>query len=176
MEKLFVCRLASPGWDTFTGSLGHGAVFENGLSVEALNFRQIARIGSNFILLNEETGEQVGPSAVHNFIQSQEIAVAPELKNADQEAADLEFDRQKLAEDEKARADADAAALAAAQEKAMAQIEEAVIYSRSELEAIGAANGIAALREIASPLGVRGRAIGELIEEILKAQTKLAVS
>jgi len=176
MEKLFVCRLASPNWLNFTGSLGHGAVFKDGVSVEPLTARQIARIGSSTILVNHETGEQVGPSAIHNFIQSQDIQVTAPLKNAEQEKADFEFDRQKLEEEEAARAERDAAALKEAQEKAQQQIDNAVVYTRAELEAIGANDGIGGLREIAKPLGVKGRAIGELIEEILAAQTRLAVS
>lgn len=175
MQKLFKCRLAAKGWENFTGSLGHGAKFEKGVSVDALTARQIARIGSSTKLVNDETGEQVGPSVLHNFIQSAPMTPPSPLKNASQEKADFEFDRQKLAAEEKARADAEAAALKEAQEKAMQQIEDAVVYSRAELEAIAANDGIGALRKIATPLGVKGRGIGELVSEILAAQTKLAV-
>lgn len=176
MEKLFICRLAAKGWQNFTGSLGHGAVFKDGVSVEPLTARQIARIGSSTILVNDETGEQVGPSVIHHFIQSKTMEVTPQLKNAEQEKADHEFDRRELAAAEKAQAEADAAALKLAQEKAMQQIEDAVVYTRAELEAVGANDGIAGLREIAKPLGVKGRGISELVDEILAAQTKLAVS
>jgi len=176
MEKLFICRLAAKGWENFTGSLGHGAMFKNGVSVEPLTARQIARIGSSTILVNHETGEQVGPSVIHHFIQSQKMTVAEPLKTAEQEKVDFEFDKRKLAEEEKQRAEADAAALKQAQEKAMQQIENAVVYTRAELEAIGANDGIGGLREIAKPLGIRGRGIAELVNEILAAQTKLAVS
>lgn len=175
MQTLFKCRLTAKGWENFTGSLGHGAVFENGVSVGELNARQIARIGSSTILVNDETGEQVGPSVMHNFIQSAKMVPPTPLKTATKEAADHEFDRKKLAAEAKARAEAEAAALAAAQAKAQKQIEDAVVYTRAELEAIGANDGISGLRVIATPLGVKGRGIGELVNEILAAQAKLAI-
>lgn len=176
MEQLFKCRLAAPGWVNFSGTFGHGAVFSEGVSVNPLTARQIARIGSSTILVNDETGDQVGPSVIHNFLQDQTMTVTPEMKTAEQESVEFEFDRDKLAEDEAARIEIEAAALKAAQDKAQKQMDEAVVYTRAELEAIGANDGIGGLREIAKPLNVRGRAISEMVEEILAAQTKLAVS
>lgn len=175
MQKLFHCRLAAPGWTNFTGSMGHGALFKDGVSIEALTARQIARIGSTTVLLNDETGEQVGPSVIHLNLQPIQAAVAPQLKTAVQEKAEFEFDRERLAAEEEARKEAEAAALAEAQAKAAAQVE-AIVYTRAELEAIAGNDGIGALRDIAKPLGVRGRAIGEIINEILAAQAKIAAA
>jgi hypothetical protein len=171
---MFICRLTAPGWENFTGSMGHGAVFENGVSVAPLNARQIARIGASTKLVNEETGEQVGPSVMHNFIQGRELTVAPQLKTARQEQKDFEFDREKLAAEEQQRKEQEAQALAEAHRKALQQVADAIVYTRAELEAIAANNGISGMRAIATPLGVRGRGISELIEEILAAQAKLA--
>lgn len=175
MQKLFHCRLTAPGWVNFSGSMGHGAIFKNGRSVDALNARQIARIGSSTVLVNDETGEQVGPSVIHQGLQGQSFDVAVQLKTQTQVDKEFEFDRERLLAEEKARKDAEAAALEEARAKAEAAVE-AVVYTRAELEAIAGNDGISALREVATPLGVKGRAIGELIEEILKAQAKLAVS
>lgn len=175
MQNLFKCRLAAKGWENFTGSLGHGAVFKNGVSVDVLTARQIARIGSSTKLVNNETGQQVGPSVIHNLIQAEKMVPSTPLKNVEQENVDHEFDRQQLAAEEKDRKNAEAAALKEAQEKAQKQIDDAVVYTRAELEAIGANDGIGGLREIANPLGVKGRGIAELVTEILTAQAKLAV-
>lgn len=43
-------------------------------------------------------------------------------------------------------------------------------YTREDLEGVADKDGIAGLRAIAEPLGVRGRGIAELIGEILAAQ------
>lgn len=171
---MFHCRLTAPGWEHFTGSMGHGAMFKDGLSVQPLTARQIARIGSTTKLVNDETGEQVGPSVIHWNAQSTEMAVPTRLTNQNDTEADAEAERLRLAAEEDARKAAEAEALAAAQAKAQATVDEAVVYSRQELEAIGANDGIAGLRAIAKPLGVQGRAISELVNEILAAQAKLA--
>ena len=171
-----ICRLAAKGWENFTGSMGHGAMFKDGVSVLPLTPRQIARIGSTTVLVNDETGEQVGPSVIHLNLQPTAAPVAEKLKTAVQEKADFEFDRQKLADEEKARKEAEAKAFEEAQRKAQEQVEAQVIYTRAELEAIAGNDGIGALRDIAKPLGVKGRAIGELVSETLAAQAKLTVA
>lgn len=176
MEKLFHCRLTAKGWENFTGSMGHGALFKDGKSVEELTARQIARIGSSTVLVNDETGEQVGPSVLHNFLQGQSFTVTEQLKTQTQTDKEFEFDREKLAAEEAARKAAEDKALEEAKAKAIAQVEDLVIYTRTELEAIGGNDGIGGLRKIAKPLGVKGRGISELVDEILAAQNKLTVA
>jgi hypothetical protein len=171
-----ICRLTARGWVNFTGSMGHGAMFKDGVSVLPLTPRQIARIGSTTTLVNDETGEQVGPSVVHKTLQLQSFDVPTPLKTNEQQEREFEFDREKLAAEEAARKEAEAKALEDAQAKAQAAVEAQVIYTRSELEAIAGNDGINALRAIAKPLNVKGRAIGELVTEILKAQAKLTVA
>ncbi|MGE8141857.1 hypothetical protein ACQKOE_07765 [Novosphingobium sp. NPDC080210] len=166
-------RIMTPGWETFTGSLGFRAVFKDGVSVDDLDRRQVARIGANLRIIDIETGLQVGPAVNAQAAQNVEAVVVPEPKRLDEVEREEAVTREKLLEDEKARKEADAAALAEAEAKAAAAIDEIVIYSRQELEAMGANDGIEKLREIAKPLSVKGRAIGDLIENILKAQTKL---
>lgn len=170
-----IVRIVSPGWENFTGSMGHQAMFEKGVSVGPLNARQIARIGSSLKIVNDETGEQIGPSAMHAKLQPQTFAVAPQLKTKTQADVEHEFDRRKLAEEEKARKEADAKALEEAQRKAQEQVEELVVYSRAELEAIAGNDGIGALRPIGDKLGVKGRSISDLVNSILAAQAKLTV-
>lgn len=166
-------RIMTPGWETFTGSLGFRAVFKDGVSVDDLDQRQVARIGSNLRIIDIETGLQVGPAVVARAVQSAQAPVIEQPKRQDEVEREEAITREKLLAEEKARKEADAAALAEAEAKAAAAIDEVVVYSRQELEAIGANDGIEKLREIAKPLGVKGRAIGDIIENILKAQNKL---
>lgn len=168
-------RILTAGFETFTGSLGFRAEFKDGVSVNDLDARQVARIGSNLRIVDVETGLQVGPSVVAQRVQAQSAPVVAEPKRLDEVKAEEAVTRESLIAEEKARKDADAKALADAQAKAEAAVspEDIVVYSRQELEAIGANDGIEALREIASPLKVRGRAITDLVDNILKAQTKL---
>lgn len=169
-------RIVSPGWETFTGPLGQNAHFENGESVEDLTLRQVARIGSSLQIIDVATGEQVGPSVIAASMRFNEAPVAePNLMKVDLDAkaaADALADRERLAKEEEIRKVAEAQALEAAREKAEAEAK-LVVYSRQELEAIGANDGIDGLRHIAKPFGVRGRGISELITEILAAQAKL---
>jgi hypothetical protein len=52
-----------------------------------------------------------------------------------------------------------------------AKVETAVErYTREGLEVIADDKGIAGLREIAVPLGVKSKSVGELVDQILKAQ------
>jgi hypothetical protein len=169
-----ICRLTAPGWENFTGNFGFGAAFKDGVSVQPLTQRQIMRIGSSTVLVNDETGEQVGPSVIHWNAQPLPAPIAPVLKTQAEVEVDQEAERKRLAAEEAARKEADAKALAEAQEKLKSAIEEQVVYTRQELEAIGSNDGIQGLRDIANPLGVKGRSISELVTEILAAQAKLA--
>jgi hypothetical protein len=165
-------RIASKGWETFTGPLGQGAVFENG---EAdLTERQVRRIGASLILVDED-GNQVGPAAITAGNRNTAAPVAaPVLMQKDVEAAEA-VEKQKLIEAEEARKAAEAAALEAARAKA-AEEAKSIVYTRQELEAVGANDGIEGLREIAAPLGVKGRGITELVTNILNAQAKNAAA
>lgn len=172
-EKLFKCRLTSGAWTNYTGSMGFGAMFEDGLSVDKLTARQIARIGSSTELVHADTGEQVGPSALHNFIHDKNMQVAEKLQSKKEADKEEEDQRAILIQQEKERKAQEEANLAEARAKAEAAIEEAVIYSREELEAIGSNEGISGLREIGDELGVKGRAISDLIDEIIAKQNQL---
>jgi hypothetical protein len=170
-------RIVSPGWENFTGQMGFGAPFENGVSTIDLTPRVINRLGASLQIVDADTGVQVGPSANAVFIHSQEAPVtAPLAEKVDVDKAEAD-ERERLIKEADERKAAEAEALAAAKAKAEAEAAEnakSVIYTRQELEAIGANDGIDGLRQIASPLGVKGRAIAELVTEILAAQAKAA--
>lgn len=169
-------RITSKGWENFTGTFGFQAVFKDGVSVDDLNPRQIARIGSTVRIVDSETGQQVGPAQVALMLQNKPMTVPPVAKTLDVVKVDEERERQALIEAEKAREREQAAALAAVERKVEEKSDEdIVIYTRAELEAVAANNGIGGLRDIAKPLNVKGRGINELVDEILKAQAKKAL-
>jgi hypothetical protein len=146
------------------------------VSVEDLTPRQIARIGSTVRIVDAETGEQVGPAQVALMLQGKPIVTKPLARTLDVVKLDEERERAALIAAEKAREKAQAEVLAEVERKVEEKSdEEIVIYTRAELEAVGANNGIGGLRDIAKPLGVKGRGIVELVEEILKAQAKQAL-
>ena len=170
MDK--IVRIVSPGWETFTGSMGHQAVFDNGLSVTPLNARQIARIGSTIQIIDEETGLQLGPAEIARQIQSAEVPVIePVVTQATLDEVEADNVAALLAAEKERKAE-EARALAEAEEKAKAAAGSIVVWTRMELEAIGAQDGITGLREIAAPLGVKGRSITEMVDLILDAQAK----
>lgn len=164
-------RIISKGWETFTGTMGFQATFTDGVSDNDLDARQVARIGASLQIVDIETGLQVGPAEVARMLQAREMDFVPTHVPEEVPVVPVKDDTEALAAAAEAQKEADAAALAAAREKEeKAADEELVIYSRQELEAIGANDGINGLRDIAKPLGVRARAIDELIREILVAQ------
>jgi hypothetical protein len=163
-------RIASKGWETYTGPLGQGAVFENGEA--ELNERQVRRIGASLILVDED-GNQVGPAAITAGNRHTAAPVITPLATGEEIEAAEAVEKQKLIEEEQARKALEAAALEAARAKA-AEEARSITYTRQELEAVGANDGIEGLREIAEPLGVKGRGITELVTNILNAQAKNA--
>lgn len=171
-------RITSAGWEKFSGNFGFQTPFKDGVSVNDLNARQIARIGSSVRIVDAETGEQVGPAQVALLLQGKPLPTAPVVKTLDVVKVDQERERAALAAAEVKRKAEEKAALAEAEANAAAERKETeiVVYTRAELEAIGANNGIQGLRDIAKPLNVKGRGITELVNEILKAQTSQAVA
>jgi hypothetical protein len=168
-------RIVAPGWENFTGILGQGAKFENG---EAdLTWRQVARIGASIHIVDADTGEQVGPAAIAAAAKFESAPVVPEMVTKTEQDAKIEADataeREKLAKAEEERKVKEAEALEAAKAKAAAEAKETV-WTRQELEAVGANDGVEGLRKLADPLGVKGRSITDLVDAILQAQAKNA--
>lgn len=168
-------RIVAPGWENFTGPLGQGAYFENGEA--ELNWRQVARIGASIHIVDADTGEQIGPAAVAAAIKFENAPVVPPLVTKTEQDAQIEADaaaeREKLAKAEDERKAVEAEELVKAKAKA-AEDAKSVVYTRQELEAVGANDGIEGVRAIATPLGVKGRSISEMVDAILAAQAKNA--
>lgn len=167
-------RLLAPQWVGFTGYFGQ-IEFKDGVSVNDLHFRQVGRIAATTTCVDAETDEPVGPSVVSLNLPLQTIPVIEQTRSQEVVQVEQADAREKLATENALIKAEEKAALADAQAKAAAAVDEIVIYSRLELEAIASNDGITGLREIAMPLGVKGRSIGEMVNAILAAQAEKAV-
>jgi hypothetical protein len=178
-------RIVSPGWETFTGPLGTGTMFEDGVSVGEVSHRAMMRIGCIVhlveVLEDGSNGEQVGASSMMVNYRGDGMPVKPEIETgtqsairlqADADAADAAREAEALAAKE--AAEKQATALQEARSKAEAEVP--VVYTRDELEAIGANDGIPGLREIGDKINAKGRSITELVAAILKKQTEQLAS
>lgn len=135
-------RIAERGWNNYTGHFG-GVEFKDSLSVHPVDPVTATRLGSLIKLVKVDTDEQAGQSADLQRQSDVRAEIVAELPRVD-----------------------------GAKVTAPAQVEQEdkPKYTREDLEKIADSEGIAGLRKIAEPMGVRGRGIVELIDEILEAQ------
>lgn len=139
-------RLTAPGWERYTGQMGV-IFFEDGLSVGDVLQVDAVRV-AGVIGAEWEDGTPANVSQIY-------------LDNMHTEAKTAEEQRQADSQDAPKTVDGDLA-----KEKAEML---GVTYTESQLAEIADKKGISGLREIASPLGIKGNSIAGLIELILKA-------
>lgn len=132
-------RLTAPGWQTYTGQMGV-IFFENGLSVGDVLPVDAVRV-AGVIGAEWEDGRPANVSQIY-------------LDNMQTEAAVLKDNREPEAPVEPKKEEVAA---------------PAVTYTEEQLAEIADKQGIAGLREIADPLGLKGNSIAGLISAILKA-------
>lgn len=141
-------RITEPGWETFSDTFGT-VLFDNGLSVEAVSFLEQQRLGSLIRMESaedEEQGQEIGPTA--ELVRGRNLMADSDLvRNVDR-------------------------AVVVGGETRLA----ASTFSRSELEEVADRKGLAGLRDIAAPLGVKGRSVNDMITAILQAQDGAPVS
>lgn len=152
-ESTTYVRLVNPAWANHNGLFGM-VPFENGRSTRPVT-RHEADVLAALTRVETEEGDAVG--LAHRLIDGATLpapVLAPLARQTEAEAA--------------------AEKSAAAKEVGTGQPEEAVVkvYTIEELKAVADAKGISGLREIAKPLGVKGRAINELLTEIVREQTE----
>lgn len=143
-------RLTAPGWETYTGQMGV-INFEDGLSVTDVLAIDAVRV-AGVIGAEWEDGTPANVSQIYLDNMHTE-APTPE----EQAAAD-NVDAPKTVDPDAAREKAELLG---------------VSYTEEELAAIADSKGIAGLREIAAPLGIKSNSISSLIEAILKAAKKV---
>jgi hypothetical protein len=153
-------KIVQPGWDSYTGLLGT-IRFENGIG-EATRTEAI-RCGSTLKIAEYDevtgtTGDLISPAAEIVRRKSDSAPVVTALTRGVDEPPVIGSTEAPAEAEEPANTEGDTPA-------------ESPLRTKEELEEIADAKGIAALREIAEPLGVRDTSIAGLIEKILKAQT-----
>lgn len=143
-------RLIEAGYENMTGMFGE-IEFVDGMSVHDISPVQ-ARFLSSIVRIENIDGTDPGENA---RFQSAFNMEAPSFRLPT--LAELEGEGQP-------------AEVGQAQPEAQVAAE----YTQESLEAIADKGGIAGLREIADPLGVKGTSIAKLIEGILAAQAPAA--
>jgi hypothetical protein len=137
-------RIVEAGWEGYTGLVGP-VEFVNAISVDPVSAREQAVIGGIIRIESIDEGEegtQVGPSA--ELVRSR----------------DIDADHERVAATEQGIPVGNHGEMRLAVER----------YTREELEDIADRRGINGLRDIADPIGAKGRSINEVINSILKAQ------
>lgn len=141
-------RIVKAGWETFSGHFA-GQKFVNALSVDKLPQITIDRIAALIQIVGEQD-EEVGVLVRSEEASQTELAVQAPLQTLEENLAAAVASVEPIIEGDR------------------------VIYPHDVLLAIADKKGIAGLREIGDPLGVKGRAIPDLIAAILQAQDQVS--
>lgn len=142
-------KITEPGWENFSGNLGV-TMFDGGVSINEVPRVEINCISASIRVVELETGESVGALGLDADAQNKPCT-SHNLKNMEEIFAEQ------------------AAGVAPAVVAAF--VAGADSYTKEELEKVADKGGIAGLREIAEPLGLKGTSIGKLIELILAKQS-----
>ena len=144
-------KLVEPGWENLTGQFG-AYEFVDGVSVDDIPKSEASYLANLVRIETVEDGvEGKNPSSTQLLLDTQ--AQPAETK-------DLTTGEEQAAIDEKARAELGA--------------KLAKVYTLEELQAVADAEGIAGLRAIAEPLGLKANSITALIEKVMQFQRDYA--
>ena len=166
-------RIVAKGWEGFTGKMGQGVEFIDGVSVDDVSQIERNRIAANVLVEDAESGDQIGPAAANLALRGIPAGDDVRMERATKAAEAAEARRVAQELMDKEELEKEAALLEAAKKASDA---ETPIYTRDELEAIARNDGIKPLRDLGDTYGVKGRSISEMIEAILKAQAKKALA
>lgn len=139
-------RLTARGWETYTGQMGV-INFENGLSVGEVLAIDAIRV-AGVIGAEWEDGTPANVSQIYLDNMHTEAKTVAEQRLADTP------DAPKTVDPDEAKDKAEALG---------------VTYTEAELAEIADKGGISALRDIATPLGIKSNSIAAMIAAILKA-------
>lgn len=138
-------KIVQPGWESYTGPYGH-IEFKDGVSVDPVDWIQADRIAADLQVADAADGQQIGAQV--RLIETKCIPLDS-------------LDVLKTAENEPQPAPPPVKA---------APVAPVKVWTPDELMNLADKEGIKGLREIGNALGAKGRAIPELIEDILHAQ------
>jgi hypothetical protein len=160
MRKVTVV-IKADGWDGYQGPLG-GYMFKDGRSAHPIPLRAALRIGAS-IEVYDEHDVRLHPST-YPVNESPSSVGAPIVQFETEGAKPVPVYEPVTTKE-------DVEDIDTSPEREITETGEVrEIYTRAKLEAIADKKGIAGLRDIADKFGVKGRAISELIKEILEAQ------
>lgn len=150
-------RLTQEGYEHYTGQMGI-TFFEDGLSTEVVHFKDAHRMAA-VLKCEFEDGSSCNAAqrlldtahqeAVVGRVTEDEVSVNPVVTGSVEAPVVI-----KLEQEQKPRDEAFTHS-----------------YTRADLEEIADQKGIAGLREIATPLGLKSNSITGLIDELVKVST-----
>lgn len=175
-DKLIRVTITQPGMQTYTGYLRRH-LFKNGKSVEKIPVRMALLLGASCSCVDEK-GNALNPNT-YKFEQIGEVSAADfpsviSIRKSDVDAAEIAaveeeagpaLSGEPMDEDDGGFID-DIVGF----HEPGDEYEDPRVWSLAELEAIADAEGISGLREVGDILEVKGRSIGDLIQNILSKQ------
>jgi hypothetical protein len=143
-------RIIEPGFQGYTGNFG-GAEFVDGVSVENLSKREVNQISCN---IRCEAVDDEGNTTGQTISVAESIIAhsSHTLNEIDPKAPDTTLP-------------------SVSDESAALPPSLIGTYTREQLEAIADQKGIAGIREITDPFGIKGRSIVDLIDQFLSRQS-----
>ncbi len=153
-------RITDPGFAGFTGYFG-AIKFEDGVS-EHISHAEAERLGC---IVKCETLDGLNPSATQRMVDIQRKdldALTKEGKGvigASREQ-DADNNKQPVAKPDKKAA------------QNVHGVQPSLDFTREDLEALADKEGIAGLRNLGSQFGVKGRAIAEIIDELMQIKAE----
>ena len=147
-------KLIEPGYEGFSGMFGTVA-FEDGVSVNHVSHAEINLLASIVKVVDFESEAEVGNLATEaaSWDKTADVIYYPTL-------ADIEAGRTSPETN------------SPIQESQVANVK---LHTKESLEEIADKKGVAGLREIADPLGIKATSITKLIEKILASQSGVQV-
>jgi hypothetical protein len=142
-------RLVGNGYHAMNGLFGD-VEFKDGVSLYPVSPAQARFFASITTVENAEDGQELGDNAHFQSALNMEAVTVnlPTLAELEAQGTPAEV----------------------GQEEQKAQALPAGAYTKEQLEAIADKGGIAALRDIAEPLGIKGTSIGKIIMGVLAKQ------
>ena len=152
-------RLIGKGFQTYTGQMGV-IMFENGMSVGDVLQVDAVRVAG---VIGAEWEDGSAANVSQRYLDNMTTEASSEPANAENQTQEPETPAENTETvDENGNTENE---IEAAHEKA---VSSGTFYTEDQLAAVADKDGIAGLREIAAPLGIKGNSIAALIASILK--------
>lgn len=148
-------RLTQAGFENYNGQMGV-IFFENGISIDDVSRMDAVRLAA-CMSAEWEDGSNLSPT--QSLLDNKNNAVPMLQSFAEENKEVMGAETEVVADPESTEVEA----------KPTEPVDASVRYTQAQLEEIADAQGIAGLRAICDPLGIKGRAISELIQELIGA-------